>query len=84
MARVQNNHEATSPPCQCNGGLKEWSTTEELAAWLDVEPRYLYYLAERGKGPARHRIGKGYRYRARDVERWLLTRAAALIPAGRR
>ena len=71
MARVQNPQTATSPPCVCNGGLKEWSTTEELAAWLGVDVEHLYYLAGHGKGPARHRIGKGFKYRARDVETWL-------------
>jgi hypothetical protein len=56
----------TAPPDPADG-LKEWSTTKELCAWLGVDPRHLYYLVARGEGPRRHRLG--------DVERWLETRA---------
>jgi hypothetical protein len=31
------------------GELEEWSTIEELAAWLGVDIANLYYLAGRGK-----------------------------------
>jgi hypothetical protein len=55
--------------------LKEWSTTAELAAWLGIGVRGLYHLHSTGQGPVRHRVGKTYRYRARDVEKWLKTRA---------
>ncbi len=38
--------------------LKEWSTTEEVAAWLGISVRTLYYYNSRGEGPARHRLTK--------------------------
>lgn len=64
--------------CTCGGpchGLKEWSSSEELAAWLGITVRALYWMRESSKGPHGHRIGAGIRYRRGDVEKWLRTRA---------
>jgi predicted DNA-binding transcriptional regulator AlpA len=63
--------------CQCaaNRGLAEWSTTAELCAWLGIEVTALYWLRSTGQGPRGHKVGKETRYRARDVEQWLATRA---------
>ena len=65
--------------CTCGGpchGLKEWSTTVELCAWLGLEETQLYWMTARGNGPRPHRIGRGNLYRRGEVERWLLTRLA--------
>ncbi len=63
--------------CRCAAchGLKEWSTTAELCAWLGIEVTALYWLRSTGQGPRGHRIGKETKFRARDVEHWLATRA---------
>ena len=64
--------------CQCARchGLKEWSSTSELCAWLGIDVRALYWLRSTGQGPRGHKVGsKEIRYRARDVELWLATRA---------
>jgi hypothetical protein len=63
--------------CQCARchGLKEWSTTAELCAWLGIDVRTMYWLRSTGQGPRGHRVGKESKFRARDVELWLATRA---------
>jgi predicted DNA-binding transcriptional regulator AlpA len=64
--------------CVCGGpchGLKEWSTSAELAEWLGLELQQLYWLRARKNGPRGHKIGSGILYRRVDVEAWLLTRA---------
>ncbi len=63
--------------CQCARchGLKEWSTTAELCDWLGIDVTALYWLRSTGQGPRGHKIGKETKYRARDVEQWLATRA---------
>ena len=76
MRQLQNDRAAPAAECPACGRLKEWMTTEELAAWLGVEKEHLYYLAGRGEAPRRHRIGKTFRYRRGDVEVWLAARAA--------
>jgi excisionase family DNA binding protein len=73
MSGVRNTLE--HPACPGCGGLKEWSTTEELCAWLGIDKPTLYYMAGHGKAPRRHRIGKTFRYRRGDVEAWLASRA---------
>ena len=49
----------------------EWMTAAELARWLKMDVKALYWLNYTGKGPRRHRVGRELRYRMRDVERWL-------------
>lgn len=64
--------------CTCGGpchGLKEWSTSAELAEWLGLELQQFYWMRSKGNGPRGHRIGSGILYRRGDVEKWLLTRA---------
>jgi excisionase family DNA binding protein len=59
---------------QISSTLPEWSTTTEFAEWLGVDRTVIYYLAARGGGPPRYRIGKEHRYRRADIERWLEAR----------
>lgn len=53
----------------------EWATSEELAAWLGLEPAALSWLRQKKQAPRGHKIGKGILYRRGDVEQWLATRA---------
>jgi predicted DNA-binding transcriptional regulator AlpA len=64
-------------PAQADQGLKEWSTAEELCAWLGITKPTLNWLNMTGQGPRRHRVGKRNLYRRGDVEKWLTTRHAA-------
>ena len=52
-------------------------TTEELARWLGVDVKAIYWLNYTGQAPKRHKIGRGNKYRRRDVEAWLRTREVA-------
>lgn len=49
---------------------------EELAEYLQVPVRTLYYWRERKTGPKAAAIGKHLRYRASDVDRWLEERTS--------
>ena len=53
----------------------EWISPEQLAAELDIPVKTLYQWRYRGTGPRADRIGKHVRYRRRDIEAWLATRA---------
>lgn len=50
-------------------------TVDELAAYLDVPVWTIYAWNTRGTGPKRSKIGRHVRYRLRDVDLWLETRA---------
>lgn len=75
VSRIQDLLAVIEQLAQAGDGLREWSTTEELCAWLGIERSTLNWMNTTGKGPRRHRIGKENRYRRVDVERWLVTRA---------
>jgi hypothetical protein len=63
--------------CTCGGvchGLREWSTSQELADWLGIDITALYWMRSRKHGPRGHTFGRGIMYRRRQVEEWLLTR----------
>jgi predicted DNA-binding transcriptional regulator AlpA len=54
----------------------EWATAKQLAAWLGLgDARAVYWLRSTGQAPRGHRVGKETRFRRRDVEQWLATRA---------
>jgi hypothetical protein len=54
----------------------EWATSAQLAHWLGLgDVRGLYWLRSTGQAPRGHQIGKETRYRRRDVEVWVATRA---------
>jgi predicted DNA-binding transcriptional regulator AlpA len=53
----------------------EWASSEELAEWLRITLPQLYYLRQQRSAPRGHRLGKQLRFRRRDVELWLATRA---------
>jgi predicted DNA-binding transcriptional regulator AlpA len=76
------------PGGQTGRGLEEWSTTQELCAWLGIEVPALSWLHQCGEGPRRYRIGKENRFRRAEVEAWLVTRTAGDLvdaePARRR
>lgn len=46
-------------------------STQELADWLGVKLKAIYWLNYTGDGPKGHKIGRGLRYRRSEVERWL-------------
>lgn len=46
-------------------------TTQELADWLRITPKAIYWLNYTGEGPKGHKVGRGLRWRRSDVERWL-------------
>lgn len=58
-----------------NSTDRELLTTEEVAAWLRADVRYIYWLNYIGKGPKRHKVGRRLLYRRSDVESWLKQRA---------
>lgn len=51
-------------------------STQELADWLGVGVKSIYWLNYTGEGPKRQRIGRCLRYRRSEVERWLRGREA--------
>jgi len=53
----------------------EWLDSEQLAFWLGLDVRALYKLRSSKQAPRAHRVGKTLRFRRRDVESWLRTRA---------
>lgn len=55
----------------------ELLTTAELAAELKVSPRTLQRWRAEGSGPPMVRVGRGVRYRRRDVNAWLERRDQA-------
>lgn len=55
---------------------REWLSTKELADWLGLTPKAIYWLNYTRQGPQGHKIGRGLRYRRSEVERWLRSRAA--------
>ena len=54
-------------------------TVEQVAAWLEVEPRYVYRLAASG-ALASHKIGRYVRVSAGSVRAYLKATAAAPVP----
>ncbi|MFI5495249.1 helix-turn-helix transcriptional regulator [Actinoplanes sp. NPDC051859] len=49
-------------------------THDETAAYLKLAPQTLYYLNHKGKGPARHKVGRYCRYDPAEVKRWIRAR----------
>jgi excisionase family DNA binding protein len=48
-----------------------WSV-EETAYYLGISINTLYYWRSEGRGPASRRVGRHLRYRAADVESWVV------------
>lgn len=63
------------PPQRQPSMPREWLSARELAEWLGVEVSALYRWNADGSGPRRYQVGRSSRYRLRDVETWLRTRA---------
>ena len=59
------------------GNEREWLSTADLAAWLGLDVKAIYWLNYTGTGPVRHKIGRGNRYRRSEVEKWIKTRQVA-------
>lgn len=53
----------------------EFCSPEELAERFKVPVRTVYMWRVRGTGPKGYRIGRHVRYRLKDIESWLETRA---------
>ncbi len=47
-------------------------TAQELALYLEVPVATVYAWRHRRRGPPGFKVGRHLRYRARDVERWIL------------
>jgi predicted DNA-binding transcriptional regulator AlpA len=59
--------------------------TEEVAKWLAVSKSTLVRWRQSGEGPGVYWLSEGVpRYRATEVERWLMGRSAARPRAPRR
>jgi excisionase family DNA binding protein len=58
----------------------EWISPDELAAELSIPVKTIYQWRYQGTGPRGHRIGTHVRYRRRDIEAWLATRADRTSP----
>jgi Helix-turn-helix domain len=53
----------------------EWFSRVALTEWLDLPPRTLEQLDYEGRGPRRYKVGRQWRYRRSDVEKWLAAHA---------
>jgi len=51
-------------------------SAEELAEYLTIPIATIYAWRYQGKGPPGFRVGRHLRYRAGDVERWLIDQLA--------
>lgn len=54
---------------------REWLSAQDLAAWLGVPVKTVYRWNTDGTGLRRYRFGRSVRYRMRDVEAWVGSRA---------
>jgi predicted DNA-binding transcriptional regulator AlpA len=54
---------------------------EELAEWLGVEVKTVYWLNTTGKGPKRYKIGKLIKYKPSEVEEWIREQAVVDLSA---
>jgi excisionase family DNA binding protein len=60
----------------------EWISPEELAAELGIPVKTIYQWRYTGTAPRAHKIGRHLRFRRRDIEAWLATRArGGQVPA---
>jgi excisionase family DNA binding protein len=72
-------------PLECKNGfmnadvptLPELMTVDQLAEYLGVPRRSVYFWRERGNGPSGFRVGKRLYFRADDVAAWLDERAGS-------
>jgi len=65
-------------------GTKQLATLAEVSAFLQVPPKTLYRWRSVGEGPPALKVGRHLRYRWREVEAWLETRARGGAPVRRR
>ncbi len=59
--------------------LDEWSTSEELAAWLKVSVSTVRDWRLQGRGPVGRKVGRHVRYRRADVEEWIANPSASIV-----
>jgi len=57
---------------------REWLSIEDFARELGVLIATVYAWRHKGTGPRGIKVGRHVRYRRRDVERWLESRADQL------
>jgi len=57
---------------------REWLSIEDFARELGVPIATVYAWRHKGTGPRGIKVGRHVRYRRRDVERWLESRADQL------
>jgi excisionase family DNA binding protein len=55
--------------------MSDLLTTAEVCAWLRCDIRSAYRFIKRDRMP-HYRVGRGYRFRRADLERWMLARAS--------
>jgi predicted DNA-binding transcriptional regulator AlpA len=58
-----------------NPETHQLATLAEVAVFLQVPPKTLHRWRSVGEGPPALKVGRHLRYRWRDVEAWLETRA---------
>ena len=46
-------------------------TAQEVAAYLRIKPNSLYLMLRRGDGPPALRVGRQFRFRRHEIERFL-------------
>ena len=54
--------------------LDDLLTTGELCAWLNISRETVYTHRKRGTGPDAYNMGRGLRFKRRDVLEWLESR----------
>ncbi len=69
-ARVRSDRAVSKPPIS-NTPLPPLATTEQLAAYLHVEPGTIHHWRVRGVAPRATRVGGRLRFKWADVETWL-------------
>lgn len=58
-------------------GEQRWLSVEEIAIHLGISKETIYRLLEREKIPA-HRVGRLWKFRASEVDQWVLEGGPAL------
>lgn len=52
--------------------IERWLSVEEIAFHLGVSKESIYRWSEKGKMPA-HKLGRQWKFRATEVDRWLVS-----------
>jgi len=86
MEPVDTTEAAAPDDVVVRGVFEQALSIKELAAQLHVSVQTLYDLRSQGRGPTGFRVGRHLRFRASEIEAWLLRMEAEDVdrhPSGR-